>query len=142
MAIGGDRLSGLQEMANYGNRRRPVSQVFRCSSTWEDETVILIGIHFVQPEIGFHAIAGFLGVSVEARLEVVYHRKESSLLESRDLNFPALFFEAVLGVIDLLRLSSITGQQEDLEHGEPLRRRPSPRSLSEKQVKVDKDLRR
>src|SRR5271157_2877437 len=80
MAIGGDRLSGLQEVANYGNRRRLVSQVFRCSSTWENETVILIGLHLVQPEIGFHAIAGFLGVSVEARFEVVYHRKESPLL--------------------------------------------------------------
>src|SRR5271157_1698026 len=127
MASGGDRLSGLQEVANYGNRRRPVSQVFRCSSTGEDETVILIGLHLVQPEIGFHAIAGFLGVRVEARLEVVYYRKESPLLKTRDPNFPALFFEAVLRVIDLLRLSSITCQQEDLEHGESLRRRPSPR---------------
>src|SRR5208337_2247828 len=104
-----------------GNRRGPVSQVFRCSSTWEHETVILIGLHLVQPEIGFHAIAGFLGVSREAKLEIVYHRKESPLFESRDPNFPALFFEAVLGVVDLLRLSRITGQQEDLEHGGPLR---------------------
>src|SRR5271157_1753766 len=126
MAVGRDRLSGLQEVANYGNRRRAVSQVFRCSSTWEHDSVILIGLHLVQPEIGFHAIAGFLGVSVEARLKVVYHRKESPLLGSRDPNFPALFFEAVLGVIDLLCLASITGQQEDLEHGESLRRRPSP----------------
>src|SRR5271157_3436337 len=127
MAVGRDRLSGLQEVANYGNRRRAVSQVFRCSSTWEHETVILIGLHLVQPKIGFHAIAGFLGVSIEARLEVVYHRKESPLLGSRDPNFPALFFEAVLGVIDLLCLPSITGEQKDLEHGESLRRRPSPR---------------
>src|SRR5271166_5445440 len=110
MAVGGDRLSGLQEVANHGNCRGPVSQVFRCSATWEHETVILLGLHLVQPEIGLHAIAGFLGVRVEARLEVVYDRKESSLLQSRDPNFPALFFEAVLGVIDLLCLSSITGQ--------------------------------
>ena len=102
MAIGRDRLSGLEEVANDGDRLRPVSQVLRCSAAGQDETVILLGLHLVQPEVGLHAIAGLLGVGVEARLEVVDHRKESPLLGSRDLNLPALFFQAELGVIDLL----------------------------------------
>ena len=90
----------------------PVPQVFRCPSAGKHEAVILLGLDFVEAEIRLHAIARLLGVGVEARLEVVDNREEDTLLEARDVDLPAFFFQPVLGVVDLLGFSSVPREQQ------------------------------
>src|SRR5207302_8749657 len=63
------------------------------------------------------AVAGLLGVRVEAGLEVMDDREEGPLLGGGDVDLPTLLFQAVLGVVDLLRLARVPGEQQDLEHG-------------------------
>ena len=82
MAVGGDRLAGFEEVANQGDRRWAVAQVFRCPSSRQNQTLILLGLDFVQPKIGLDAIAGFFGVRIEPGLEVVDDREKSALSRS------------------------------------------------------------
>ena len=114
VAVGRDRLARLDEVADDRDGLRLVPQVLGRPAAGQDEAVVGRRVDLVEPEVGLDAVAGLLGVGVEAGLEVVDDREEGPLRRGDDVDLPALFLEAVLGVVDLLRLARVAGQEQDL----------------------------
>lgn len=110
----GDRLvgveEGLEDLAELG----VVAQILGGPAAGDDDGHVIAGVHLGEGQIGRPGIAGFLGVGVEARLEVVDHELELLAGGGRDVDVVALLAEALVGVQDLQGLRGVAGDDEDL----------------------------
>ena len=78
VAVRRDRLARLDEVADDRDGLSAVPQVLGRPAAGQDEPVVGRRVDLVESEVGLDAIAGLLGVGVEAGLEVVDDREEGT----------------------------------------------------------------
>ena len=76
VAIGADRLAGLDEVTGDGDGLRFVPEIFRSPAAREYQAVVARRVDLIDPEVCLDSIAGLLRVGVETWLEIVDDREK------------------------------------------------------------------
>ena len=109
-----DRLVRVEERLQDLAQFQVVAEILGSSPARDHQGHVLPGVHLGEGEVGGPGVAGFLGVGVEAVLEVVHHETERLAARGRDMHLVALLAQPLVGIEHLKGLGRVAGHDEDL----------------------------
>ena len=103
----------VEEVPNDPLNVAVITDVLGSASAGDHDRRVVGGVDVLEGKVGVPAVAGFLGVGVIARLEVMNHEMELLLAQGRDLDVVSFLFQALVRIHHFQRLARITRQDQN-----------------------------
>ena len=111
-----DPFAGRVKLTNQLQQAFVVSQIFGRSAAENQDSIVIIGIHLIETNIGIKTISRTLDISVPARFEIMHDEVQTAYGRRSNHRVPTGFTESVNRIKSLVRFAAIASYDQNLSH--------------------------